>query len=355
MITSDMDPLDLDSTSQSHIYKALKRAESDYGHYERRLLAGPRKKTPERIKDIRSRTSLEQTRTISNRKYSALLKHSRAIMNKEIKLSVSRSRRWAGVNQEIDSGGPNIPVSANHSAPSVRKHLKSHPQKLMPSPPQLSNKHNKLEPEADYHRTICGILTNKNAKCSYSHVARVIARSDNHRKATTALPYVCNASDSNELNNLIASKKDPHREIRRHLDITLPSVHDRNKQELLFTNDSQFSAQNQENLYNVKKRQMPLVENLPLDKELVYPKNLNFSDLCHAMPHNSFIPEPELQDEKRIRSLIKKKAHRVLAGYFNQSQHKTTETKVMVIHLPNPNIGLESVQEQKKTPKLLLR
>ena len=339
---------DPDFTSQSHIYTALKRAGSDYGFYGGSLPVSRGRGPNERQASFRSRTALGHTRNNPS-DYSSLLKHSRAIMNKEIKLSVSRSRRWSG--REANSKSTDFASSVDNKPPTRWKHTKQ--QKFRQREPQSSEqqqqqpKNVEHSAELNYHQTICNILSNKGGQSSYGHVAKVMALPADFGKHEATLPGV--SSPKNQLNSPTDSKTTLQKSTRKHLDIRLPSVYESYRGDL-FTKQSKPA---EEYIPEVHHRRGDLCNSSQPQQKLDFPPNLNFSNLCRVLSDDSF--PPNQQDKEKIKALMRKQVHRAITGCYRRRRSRDENAKVVVVHLPNPNIDLGTIKEHKRIPRLLLR
>ena len=329
--------VDLDVVSKSQVYRALRRAESDYGTYSRRSKVTNQRKITENWLEnerFRSRTALATAR-ISRSDYARLVKDMRAIANKEIKSSVGRSRRWSGKE-----------VKAHNSTPT------SHIQKLNSDTAKADLKEQQYNsPENNYHKTVCDILTNKGATSSYGHVAKILSRKANKKvRFDTNLPVVHHRDESQfqrEGSSTDASRKQ--------LDITLPSVL-RNKAKAIsthFNNSGRLSKEihehHEEELYRV---------NEPKSSLPPTSTPLRFSNICQILAEDSLNSFQDGNEQIRwLTSVKKKQAQRAITGYYNKKEQSMINEppKMMVIHLPNPNSSLESIHDRKRTPKLLLR
>ena len=341
--------IDVDVTSQSHVYRALRRAESDYyGTYSRCLQANRKKHRDHIIESDKyhSKTALNTARIFCC-DYSKLVTTVRNVTSKEIKSSVSRSRRWSGK----DGIKKNDRVSTqtldlNPTKESIAKHIHSLRQNTAKS--------HRTSAEDDYHKTVCDILTSKGNQSSYGHVARVISRKPNNTTFGTKLPAVNQRSDSFISQN--AQKSTNIQSSRQHLDVTLPSVLRSAAREIRTRcNDN---SPHSTDTFSHRHLEDELFSKPASQSYNSLPQNeLNFAKICHVLSDREFdsLHEKIKEQNKLMMSLKKKQAQRAITRYYNQKQEIEEPNRVVIIHLPNPNISLESLQRCKRTPRLYLR
>ena len=344
------DSIDPDITSKSQVYRALRRAESDYGSYSRRANVTRQRKITENWLEnerFRSRTAFATAR-ISRSDYVRVMKDARTVANKEIKSSVSRSRRWSGKDvKPINNQAYSRTTLANrfhHTKPcanGTETIAKDEKQKC-------------LSLEADYHKTVCDILTNKGASSSYGHVAKMLSQKANKKvHFDTKLPKVYHNYE-NQVNREESSKNSS----RKRLDVTLPSVlrnevKDLQENECPVVNRWVLSTNGeQEDHFEESSQSNELNTRLPLGL-----KPLPFYEVCHVLPDDEFDSLRKRKERASWMTLLKKKqAHRAITGYYNKKQRISEEhPKMVIIHLPNPNPSLESRSNSKRAPRLQLR